>query len=295
MRYDMPVYRPPSEANSLILQVTIGCSHNACTFCGMYKRKKFHMREITAIFADIEAARQAFGADIRRVFLADGDALTADYSLLEQVLCQLRLRFPKLEQIAIYANVNSIGNKSQEQLARLRSLGLKLAYIGLETGDPDLAQAINKGAHPNQVTKTVQALQMAGFAISLTVILGLAGNDPNQMQKHARQTAWACNEICPDYLAALTLIPVEGTPLYRNIQKGAFILPGPKEMLLELRLLLAGLDMTGKCVFRANHASNYLPLKGTLPIDKEKLLKIVDDALEPGNEWALRPEYLRGL
>lgn len=289
MRYDPPVYRPPSEASSLILQVALGCSHNFCTFCGMYKGKAFRAKSKMEIDVDIAAAKQAFpGAT--RVFLADGNALSLDNRLLIQVLQTLYKEFPFLGRAGIYAGPRDILSKSPGELKELRDSGLGIVYLGVESGSDRVLKAVRKGVNAAQMVEAGRKILDAGLELSITVIIGLGGTVLTA--EHAMDTAACVSAINPTYLGALTLMIVEGTPLEEKVRRGEFKLLTPFQGLKETKLMLENVSLSN-CVFRSNHASNYLALKGTLNRDKEALIALLDRAIsEPG---LLRPEFMRGL
>jgi radical SAM superfamily enzyme YgiQ (UPF0313 family) len=291
MRYTGMVIRPPSEASSYILQVTYGCSHNKCTFCGTYLDKPFSIRPEGEVFEDIAVATQVI-PETRRVFLADGDAMVLSTRRLMRILEALRGAFPRLERVGIYANARDILRKSVEELTTLREHGLGIAYIGLESGSDDVLERVQKGASANDMVEAVQRLKRAGIAASVIAILGLAG--PKGSTAHAAATADVVRRMDPDYFALLTLMLVPGTPLHQDWQDGIFDLMDPRAMLGELRTVIDGLHGLTHCVFRTNHASNYLPLGGTLARDRHRLLLTIDAALKGGEE-VLRPEAWRRL
>lgn len=291
MRYHNPVFRPPSEAGSLILQISLGCAHNACTFCGMYKGKSFTVRNWDEIERDIDSVITEMEY-VRRVFLADGDALVTDTELLLKILNKLYHTFPLLERVGIYAGPKDILNKSNEDLFKLHQAGLKIMYLGLETGSENLLRAINKGVDAAKMIEAGQKALLAGFELSVTVITGLGGQE--YWREHAVETARAVSAINPTYLGALTLMVVPGTKLHQQVQNGEFKLLTARQTLQELKLMLENVNLDN-CVFRSNHASNYLPLRGTLNKDREKLLLILEGALMEPGKALLRPEYLRGL
>ncbi|NLU50007.1 MAG: radical SAM protein [Syntrophomonadaceae bacterium] len=292
MRYEGNVYRPPSEARSYILQCTIGCSHNKCTFCGMYKDKKYRVRSLDEIKADIRMAKLYYG-DLYKVFLADGDALAMDSGDLLQILKELCRQFPSLSHVGIYAGPGSILKKTDEELRALRAAGLTIAYLGVETGDERLLKEINKGVTGQEMVEAGRKVMRSGIKLSVTVLLGLAGKG-ERSQEHARETARICSEINPDFVAALTLMLVPGTVLHRRMMRGEFELPEPFEILQELKVLIENLEVDN-CEFRSNHASNYLPIKGTLRRDREKIVALLDGVLRSQDNRFLRPDYLRGL
>ncbi|MFZ5597317.1 MAG: radical SAM protein [Bacillota bacterium] len=291
MNYDMPLFRPPSEAFSLILQVTIGCSHNGCTFCGMYKMKKFRVKDWDEIEADInEAAAHTRG--VKRVFLADGDALAMDTGLMIKLLDKLHKIFPGIQRVASYAGPRSILEKSPEELRLIRESGLKLLYLGVESGSDDILKSVKKGVTSAQMVEAGRKAKEAGFELSVTILTGLGGKEKSV--ENAVETALVLNRMQPDYVGALTLTPVPNTVLYQKIRNKEFEPLGPMEFLQELKLFLENLSLE-KCIFRCNHASNYLPLRGTLPEDKENLTKLLGDVVSNPGKYKLKPEHLRGL
>ena len=292
MRYEGDIYRPPSEAYSYILQCTVGCSHNRCTFCGMYKNKKYRVRDIEEILSDIRMAK-LYSRHVEKVFLADGDALAMECTDLVTILDELHRQFPELRHVGIYTSPDSILNKTPEELKTLGEHGLTMAYLGVETGDEELLKEIRKGVTYEEMVAAGRKIREAGILLSVTLVLGLAGRTPKAVD-HAIKSAQICNEIDPDYCAALTIMPVPGTVLYKQIQQGKFEVPGPFEILHELRLIIQNLEVTG-CEFRSNHASNYLAIKGRLPEDKEKILRLIDEVIKRNNADYLRPEYMRRL
>jgi radical SAM superfamily enzyme YgiQ (UPF0313 family) len=287
--YDQPLFRPPSEAGSLILQVTLGCSHNRCTFCSMYREKRFRPRPPADVLAEIEAARRALGPDVPRVFLADGDALCLSTRRLLQVLSPLGRAFPRLQRVGIYANARDILSKTDEELAELRRHRLKIVYLGLESGDPLTLERVVKGATVDQMVEAVQRARAADIAASVMVLIGLAGRE--RSLEHARASAAAINRMTPTYTALLTYIPTPGSPLEGAIGRGELELPDAMESIAEIRAFVAELEC--RTYFTCNHASNYLPLRGHLPSAKPGLLAALDAALS--GEIALKPELLRGL
>ncbi|MBE3585061.1 B12-binding domain-containing radical SAM protein [Desulfofundulus thermocisternus] len=291
MLYEPPLFRPPSEASSLILQVTLGCSHNACAFCGMYKGKKFRVRSQAEIMADIEIASR-FGQGVKRIFLADGNALTMETQCLLNLLKHLYNYFPELERVSCYAGPRDLLYKELDELSELRMAGLKLLYLGVESGSDVILKKMHKGVNANEMIQACRRALDAGFELSVTVITGLGGKEYSR--EHAQATARVINAINPTYLAALTLIVVPGTPLFKEVQEGKFTLLTPQESLQELKWLIEGLEIDN-CLFRCNHASNYLPLRGYLKRDKDKLIYALDKALNEPGSIPLRPDYIRGL
>jgi radical SAM superfamily enzyme YgiQ (UPF0313 family) len=291
IRYEGDVYRPPSEAGSLILQATIGCSHNRCSFCGIYNRKPFRERDPAELEQEIALASR-FLPHTRRVFLADGNALTMATDKLLRILQALEGSFPLLERVAIYGNPQDLLQKEVEELSALRRLKLGLIYLGVESGSAAVLRAVKKGATPPEMIEGAARAKQAGIPLSVTVINGLAGVDGSE--EHARETARLLNEIDPEYLGLLSLIILPGTALHRQEREGSFTPLGPWELLREIKWMLEGLSLTD-CVFRANHASNYLPLKAVLSRDKEVLLTALDRVLESKATGMLRSEHQRML
>jgi radical SAM superfamily enzyme YgiQ (UPF0313 family) len=292
MRYEGNIFRPPSEARSYILQCTVGCAHNRCTFCAAYKDKKYRIRPLQEIMTDIRMAGRYYG-DLEKVFLADGDALAMDTSDLLEILKELHKTFPSLRHIGIYASADSILKKEISELIALKATGMTIAYLGVETGDPRLLKDIRKGVTYEEMVEAGKRVRQAGILLSVTVLLGLAGRTP-QAVDHAVKTAEICNEMNPDYIGALTLMLVPRTELYRRAERKEFELPGPFEILDEMRIMIQHLEVEGT-EFRSNHASNYLPIKGRLPEDKPKMLGLINDIISKNDRRYLRPDYLRAL
>jgi radical SAM superfamily enzyme YgiQ (UPF0313 family) len=289
LRYKGMVIRPPSEAYSYILQATYGCSHNACTFCATYKGTRHQHRPLSEIYEDIGMAAQAM-PHTTRVFLADGDALGRETNDLLEILSRLDLAFPNLERVGLYANAKDLLGKTLEELQELSRARLGIFYLGLESGDDEILKRVRKGATSDQMVEAVLKGRSAGMEASVIVLLGLGGKEGSR--KHADLSADVVSRMQPEYVSALTLMVIPGTSLYKSMEKGEFVLPGSLEMLKELRVLVAGIDVPAS-VFRSNHASNYLPLRGVLSRDREPILRAIDGAL--ANPEKLRPEFMRGL
>ncbi len=289
MRYQGPVFRPPSEAHSYILQVVYGCSWNRCTFCHMYPGVPFRLRPLDEILEDIAAARRELGP-IRRVFLGDGDAMVLGERRLMAILDALNETFPELERVGIYADAKGILRKSDETLRRLVAAKLGIVYIGLESGSERVLRRLRKEATAAQMTEAMQRAHGAGLQTSVIALIGAGGRELST--EHADETARVVTEMAPDYFSLLTLMVLPGTELHRQQASGEYQPLEPVETLEEMRRILAGLDLPRPCGFRTNHASTYLPLSGTLPADKAALLQRLDWALEKG---VLRPEWMRAL
>jgi radical SAM superfamily enzyme YgiQ (UPF0313 family) len=289
LAYDEPLFRPPSEARSLILQATIGCSHNRCAFCSMYRGKRFRPRPIGELRAEIEAARAALGPSVPRVFLADGDALCLSMRRLGPLLAALSEAFGGLQRISAYANARDVARKSDAELAELRRLKLRLLYLGLESGDDQTLAAVDKGATAAEIVRAVRRAEAAGITTSVMVLVGLAGRE--RSLEHARASAEALNAMAPTFTALLTYTPTPGSPLGEAARAGRFALPDALGSLREIREVVEHL----RChtYFTCTHASNYLPLRGALPQARAALLELLDAAL--AGELPLRPEGLRGL
>lgn len=292
MRYEGAVIRPPSEADSLILQVTYGCSANTCDFCGTYLGKPFRVRPFEEVKADVESLPAWYKKECRRVFLADGDALVLPQRRLLELLSFLHEQFPDLERVTSYANAQNLLKKSVDQLRQLREAGLAMVYLGLESGDDQTLADIHKGVTVAQQIEACRKASDAGIALSITCILGIAGIERSLI--HARATGEALSAIDPQYIGVLSLIVQEGTRIAKRIQRGELVLPDPIGMLRELREMIAYTNVT-HALFRANHASNYLPIGGELPRDKERMLAVLDAVLAHPERAQLRPESWRAL
>ena len=289
MRYYGAVYRPPSEAYSLIVQVTYGCSHNTCAFCSMYKEKRFALRPLDEVLEDFRIARRTY-RHVDKVFLADGDALVRKASELYTILDTIRELFPECERVTSYASPASIRIRTDEELRTLRAKGLTMVYMGLESGCDEVLKLMRKGHMSAEIIEMGQKVRRNGIALSVTAITGLGG--PELLEQHAIETAKAFNAMNPEYIGMLTLMVEPGTPLYDWVRDGDFRLLTQPQVLRETRLLVENLDSPGS-VFRMNHASNYLVLKGKLNQDKEAMLHTIDAAEHDLSR--LRPEEWRGL
>ncbi len=300
MHYSGAVYRPPSEARSLIVQCTLGCSHNKCAFCTMYKDKKFSINPIEQVLSDLDEAR-AYGRYIEKIFLADGDALILPMDYLLTVLDYIRDHFPTCKRVAAYATTKAIMRKTDDELRTLREHGLGIVYIGLESGNEELLKKFCKGVTAEEIVLNAIRCKQAGIATSVTAINGMAGANGDwckqagiatsvtaingmagangDWQAHAIDTAKAVSRMKPDYIAFLTLRVYSGTPLHDWIASGEFKMMEPPELMRETRLFLEHIDSDGS-IFRSNHASNYLPLGGTLNRDREALIHTIDEALD---------------
>ena len=289
MRYEGDIYRPPGEWKSYLLQTTVGCSNNTCTFCNMYRDKKFHIRPMADILEDIRMAKAYYG-DVRRVFLCDGDAIIMRTNDLMTILDTLYDTFPSLEKVTTYAGPRSTLTKTPEELKLLREHGLARAYLGVETGSDALLRKVKKGVGAQQMLEAGTRLREAGMDLWVMILLGLGGREGSE--KHILDTAAMMNEMKPRHLSALTLTLYPGTELYEEYRTGKFDPITPMDSLREARLLIEKLEVD-PLHFTCDHASNYVPLKGSLPEDKERFLARLDLALESGA--GMRPEWSRGF
>jgi radical SAM superfamily enzyme YgiQ (UPF0313 family) len=292
MRYEGQIYRPFSEADSYLLQCTIGCSHNQCTFCGMYKDRKYRVRALEEIKTDIRMAMDCYG-DVEKVFLCDGDAVAMETGILLEILRTLYQAFPSLRHVGTYVGPQSTLSKSMAELTALRAAGLTKVYLGVESGDDRLLAQIHKGVTAEEMLQAGQNLVTAGFNLSSMVLLGIAGKG-ERAREHAIATAQITNAMKPKYLAALTYTPVPHTPLYQKVKKGEFILPDPFETLEEMKLMIEHITMDD-LKFVGAHASNYLPVNGTIQKDRAKMLSMIQRILDTRDMSALRSENMRGL
>ncbi|MDJ0808800.1 MAG: radical SAM protein [Desulfobacterales bacterium] len=289
MHYEGNIIRPPSEANSILLQATVGCSHNKCTFCGAYKGERFKIKPDAVIDADIAFAAQ-YGRQQKRLFICDGDGLIIPQQRLVALLEKIKTRLPWITRVGIYANTKSIDMKSPQELKTLADLGLGIVYMGLESGDDATLKKINKGANAARMIAAGRKVRQAGIKLSLTVLLGVAGRERSDV--HARETGRVLTAIDPEFVGALSLMLIPGTPMHDDFEDERFELIEPQEMLRELGTMLAHTHMS-RGLFHANHASNYLPIRARMPADKEKTLQLIRRALGGGVQ--LKPEYLRAL
>lgn len=293
LNYDYPLYRPPSEGLNLIIQVTLGCSHNKCTFCNMYKSKKFTIKSLEEIKQEIDMFSRMYGhIEGIRIFLADGDALIIPMEKLRQIMLYLREKFPKFDRISMYASPKSIRLKTPEELKELNSLGLKLIYLGVESGSDKILAHIKKGVTKDEMLEAGLKARAAGIQISVTVITGVAQKDGSE--EHALETADIISKMNPDFFSILTLRIYEGTEFYDEYVSGNFKRLSDADILREVKMIIANINVKEPCVFRSNHASNYLPLGGTLPYDKERICAVIDTVLAENKE--LETQYTtRGM
>lgn len=287
--YVEPLYRPPSEALSLIIQITVGCSHNKCTFCGMYKGKNFRVKSMERIKKEIDFFRE----NVRyaeRIFLADGDALILSFDKLKEIILYINEKFPERTRISMYASPKAIQLKTLEELRVLKEMGVTLLYLGVESGSDKILKDIQKGVTKSEMIEAGKKIKKVGIGLSVTAIAGIA-EEENSLE-HAVETAQVISQINPDYFSILTLILEEGTELFEKCMEGKFIPLANIEILKEIKNIIKNIDVKEDCVFRSNHASNYVALKGVLPRDKENLINTIDIALKNRN---MKSEEFRRL
>lgn len=289
MHYEGACIRPPSEAFSILLQVTLGCSHNKCTFCGTYKDKRFTIKDDRIILSDILFASEHMRRQ-DRVFLMDGDALIIPQRRLMWILDRIREHLPWVKRVGAYANAKSIKRKTLDELVQLKENGLGILYLGVETGDHEILRKICKGTSAEDLIQMGRKVREAGIKLSVTVLLGIAGREHSL--EHAKATGQLLSAMDPNYVGALTVMLIPGTPLYEDFRKGKFELPDQRELLRELREMIFHTHLT-RGLFFSNHASNYLPIKARLPSGKQEAIDFIDAALR--GELGLRPEWMRAL
>lgn len=289
INYEGTVYRPPSEAHSLIIQVTVGCAHNKCSFCSMYKDKKFKIKSIEEIYEDLYEARKLYRY-VNRIFLADGDAFVLPFEKLEGVLNKIKELFPECERVSAYAAPKDILRKSQEEIAVLKTLGIKILYMGIESGSDVILKDINKGVISKEIIEAGKKVKSSGIRLSVTLISGIGGK--SRWRENAIESAKVINAIQPDYLGILTLMVEANTPMYEAVRLGQFEVLSPADAMFEMRELIKNIDVIN-CIFRSNHASNYVAIGGNLSRDKEKLIALIDDVLK--GKYKYKSEDFRSL
>ncbi len=290
MRYEGDIFRPPSEAYSLLVQVTIGCTHNKCTFCSMYKKKKFRIRKLEEVLEDLRWARAHYRR-VDRMFLCDGDALALSNNRLLPILNHIEENFPECERVTVYGRATDVLHKTDEELQELLKAGLTMVYLGAESGSDKVLLDIHKGETRQQLIEGVQKLERNGIQASVTFISGLAGKAG--WEDHAIQTGTMISEMQPSYVGLLTLIVDPSVPIAEEIRSGRLQLLSPEEVMAETLLMLQHTNVEKTCVFRSNHASNYLSLRGNLPEDKERMMALLRKAME--NHDMFKDERFRAL
>ena len=291
INYDEPLFRPPSEAYSLIIQVSLGCAWNKCAFCEMYSDKQFRVRPEEDIFAEIESLA-SHSDQIRKVFLADGNAMVLSFNKLSRLLDKLNATFPKLNRVSAYALPRDVESKTTEELQILANKGLKLLYVGIESGDDELLERINKGEDFESTSIALQKARKAGIKLSVMILNGLGGQ--HYSQQHAINSAKLVNEIQPEFLSTLVLSYPFGEDHFKQKFKGEFLPLNTIELIAEMKIFIETLNLENT-VFRSDHASNYLILRGNLSRDKEELLGRINGVLDDPSNAKLRPEWMRGL
>jgi radical SAM superfamily enzyme YgiQ (UPF0313 family) len=290
VRYEGDIYRPPSEANAYILQATVGCSWNACTYCRMYRDKQFRVRDLAETLEDVDAARRTLGDRVDKVFVADGDALIMDLDHWMAILDACRAAFPRLRRVSAYATAMNLLEKSPDELRALREAGLTQLYIGPESGDDVTLKKIAKGAGFDEHARAARLAHDAGMKLSVIFLLGAGGTE--RSDEHAEASARLATAMDPRFVSLLTLTVVPGTPIAKLEERGKFVLPQIEGLLREMRTFVALAEPTD-AIFRTNHASNYLPLGGRLPRDRDRIVGLLDEALS--GKIPLTPEWARGL
>lgn len=290
MRYEGSIYRPPSEAYSLLIQVTIGCTHNKCTFCSMFKEKKFRVRDLNEVLEDLAQARKVY-RKVERIFLCDGDALALSNRRLLPILQFIKENFPECERVTVYGRATDALNKTDEEMRELYEAGITMVYLGAESGSDKVLKDINKGETRQQLIDGVKKIEACGMKASVTFISGLAGKDG--WEEHAIETGTMITEMQPSYVGLLTLMVEPGVPMAKDIESGKLRLLSAEEVMAETLLMLKNTNVEKKCVFRSNHASNYVSLRGNLPEDKEKMMALVRRAME--NHDMFKDERFRAL
>jgi len=294
MDYVGHVIRPPSEAYSMIIQVTVGCSHNMCTFCGTYKDldEKFRVKDWETVRRDIDEA-SGYRYGFKRAFLADGDVLILPTDDILKIMNYIKKKNPKIENINMYGNAKAIMRKTPEELKSLKDAGLGVIYQGIESGNVDVLRRIKKGAFPDRMKAAASRVIESGIKLSQTVLLGIGGTELSH--EHARDTGKLLGEMSPDFASALTVMILPNTELYREYKEGRFVLPDKFGLLEELRIIVKNMQVKRKCYFTSNHASNYLPIKAHLPEEQKSFINMLDRVLEKRDESILKPEHMRAL
>lgn len=292
MDYVGAIFRPPSEAYSMIIQATVGCSHNKCTFCGSFKEKDYYIKDLKTIKADIDEAssyRNAFD----KVFLADGDVLILPTATLLEIISYIKQKNPQVKRIGVYGNTKAILKKTIDELKELKDAGIGIVYHGIESGNKEILRRIKKGAFPKNQLEAAEKVKAAGMLLSQTVLLGLGGVEMSR--EHAIDTGKHLGDMSPDYASALTVMVVPNTELYEDMRSGKFKLPDKLGLLNELKLMIENMNVKNDCFFASNHASNYLPIRALLPRDRAEAIALIDKILTERDISILRPEHMRAL
>ena len=287
MNYEGDIYRPPSEAHSLIVQVTVGCTHNGCTFCPSYKEKRFRLKPFEIVLADLQEARQYYRR-VRRVFLADGDAFCMTTDKIARILGTVRDIFPECERVGVYGRASQILRKSEDELKKLLEMGLGIIYIGAESGSDEVLLRIKKGESAKEIIDAVRKAESSGIKTSVTLISGLGGRE--LMADHAVKTGEMISAMGASYVSFLTLLVEREAPLYAQVKSGEFELLSPQEVMEELEIVFDHTNCSTETIFRSNHASNWLALKGVLPQDKERMLEQIRQAKTNASAFRLQSQ-----
>lgn len=290
MRYEEPVYRPPSEANSLLIQATIGCPHNKCTFCGMYKGKRFRIRRVKEVLEDISEAKTFYGALVSSVFFPDGNSIIMRTEQLCEILRFCKSQFKNLRRMTVYGSAKFVVRKGVEELCRLKDAGLSRIHSGIESGDSTTLERIKKGATPDDIIEAGRKVKSAGIELSEYLMIGIAGIERSEV--HAKASADVINAIEPDFVRIRTYVPVPNTPLWRAYKSGEFRLLSPYQALQEMKIIIE--NITCKTVFLTDHISNYIYVNGHLPEAKGRLLTAIEEAMRLPKE-AFREELIEHL
>lgn len=280
--YDMPLYRPPSEANSLIIQATLGCSHNKCSFCSMYKGKKFTIKPLEQIKEEILEFRKIY-TYVQRIFIADGDALIIPMNDLRELLKFIKNTFKECTRVTMYASPKSIRLKTIDELRELKNLGLEMVYMGIESGSEEILKDINKGATRDEIIQAGKKIKESDIKLSATIISGIGGKE--KINLHAKDTGSIISIIKPDYVGVLSLMIEKNTEIEEKVKNGELEILSSFEILKEIKEILKNINTDEKIIFRSNHASNYVSLKGNLPIDKDRLIEDID--------WCIENSYIK--
>jgi len=276
----------------MIIQVTVGCSHNQCTFCGTYKGEKYRLKDMKTVKRDIDEA-SGYNYSFTKAFLADGDVLILPTETILDLISYIKKRNPSISRIGVYGNTKAIIKKTPQELKELRDAGLGIIYQGIESGNKEVLRKIKKGAFPHRMIETAHKVTDSGILLSQTVLLGLGGTEMSR--EHAVDTGKLLGEMSPDYASALTVMLLPNTELWRDAQAGKFTLPDKFELLEELKLIVENMDVSRKCFFASNHASNYLPIRATLPGDRPEVLALLNEVVSRRDESILKPEHMRAL
>ncbi|WP_317310930.1 radical SAM protein [Clostridium thermobutyricum] len=280
--YDMPLYRPPSEANSLIIQATLGCSHNKCSFCSMYKGKKFTIKPLEQIKEEILEFRKIY-TYVQRIFIADGDALIIPMNDLRELLKFIKNTFKECTRVTMYASPKSIRLKTIDELRELKNLGLEMVYMGIESGSEEILKDINKGATRDEIIQASKKIKESDIKLSATIISGIGGKEKTNL--HAKDTGSIISIIKPNYVGVLSLMIEKNTEIEEKVKNDELEILSSFEILKEIKEILKNINTDEKIIFRSNHASNYVSLKGNLPIDKDRLIEDID--------WCIENSYIK--